>query len=293
MHLPLLLAPVLVLPALAAPGASLPQAVVPAAGAASLREKTWNPPSSLRAALDATWAHSMKTYQPQPDPLRFPNYGFHQVFATNGSISFCVRWDGKGVADAKLRSQVNAALKVQSKKWMDILAGFDGWPFAEVKVQVVGWAVRDRALAPGWSKEEGTLYTDRDPGGIPQCAERCGRFFHQDGNYGKCAGGKEGHYDQSLWLTDGMNGGAGGDWGQRLGTEGFLSAMRKGGDIHIFLHEMGHTFGLADFYDWRPPGQTNFIMMAGSAMTITEFDAWMLRDWWRHLKPKILNAKVA
>jgi hypothetical protein len=26
-------------------------------------------------------------------------------------------------------------------------------------------------------------------------------------------------------------------------------------------------------------------MMAGSAMFITEFDAWMMRDWWRHLKP--------
>jgi hypothetical protein len=25
-------------------------------------------------------------------------------------------------------------------------------------------------------------------------------------------------------------------------------------------------------------------MMAGSAMEITEFDAWMLRDWWRKLK---------
>jgi hypothetical protein len=63
---------------------------------------------------------------------------------------------------------------------------------------------------------------------------------------------------------------------------------------------MGHGLGLlgmlrtyiprintnveSDFYDWVPQGQTNFIMMAGSAMEITEFDAWMLRDWWRKLK---------
>jgi len=60
--------------------------------------------------------------------------------------------------------------------------------------------------------------------------------------------------------------------------------------VHIFLHEMGHTFGLNDFYDWKPPGQTNFIMMAGSVMFITEFDAWMMRDWWRHLKPKLMSS---
>lgn len=55
-------------------------------------------------------------------------------------------------------------------------------------------------------------------------------------------------------------------------------------NIHILLHEMGHGFGLLDFYDWVPSGQTSFIMRAGSAMEITEFDAWMLRDWYRKLK---------
>jgi hypothetical protein len=47
---------------------------------------------------------------------------------------------------------------------------------------------------------------------------------------------------------------------------------------------MGHTFGLDDFYDWTPTGVSSFIMKAGSATQITEFDKWMLRDWWRHLK---------
>lgn len=26
-------------------------------------------------------------------------------------------------------------------------------------------------------------------------------------------------------------------------------------NIHIYLHEGGHTFGLDDFYDWTPTGQ--------------------------------------
>jgi hypothetical protein len=27
-------------------------------------------------------------------------------------------------------------------------------------------------------------------------------------------------------------------------------------------------------------------MKAGSSQSITEFDAWMFRDWWRHLKSR-------
>jgi hypothetical protein len=54
---------------------------------------------------------------------------------------------------------------------------------------------------------------------------------------------------------------------------------------------MGHTFALDDFYDWLPPaakGDSNFVMKSGSAFEVTEFDAWMLRDWWRHLAPVLL-----
>jgi hypothetical protein len=80
-----------------------------------------------------------------------------------------------------------------------------------------------------------------------------------------------------------MEGGAGGDWGQRVGQEYFMQNV-DAENIHIYLHEVGHTFALDDFYDWTPSGVTNFIMLAGSAMEITEFDAWMARDWWRNLK---------
>lgn len=35
--------------------------------------------------------------------------------------------------------------------------------------------------------------------------------------------------------------------------------------------------------DWTPTGITNFIMLAGSATEITDFDGWMLRNWWYEL----------
>lgn len=129
------------------------------------------------------------------------------------------------------------------------------------------------------------VYTTTDADGIPQCDEGCGRFFHQDNDYSQCAAGADHHYDMSLWLTEGMDGGAGGDWGQRVGSEYFIEAMETD-SVHIHLHELGHTFALDDFYDWTPTGVTNFIMLAGSAMEITEFDQWMVRDWWRNLKSR-------
>lgn len=54
--------------------------------------------------------------------------------------------------------------------------------------------------------------------------------------------------------------------------------------MHILRHETGHPFGLDDF--WTPTGVCCFLMKAGTAFSITGFDAWMFRDWWRHLKSR-------
>lgn len=35
--------------------------------------------------------------------------------------------------------------------------------------------------------------------------------------------------------------------------------------------------------DWTPTGVSSFIMLAGSAAQITDFDGWMLRNWWYEL----------
>jgi hypothetical protein len=47
---------------------------------------------------------------------------------------------------------------------------------------------------------------------------------------------------------------------------------------------------LDDFYDWTPTGMTEFIMNAGSSMAITDFDIWMMKDWWRHLAYRYVPA---
>ncbi|WP_433373035.1 cellulose-binding domain-containing protein [Actinoplanes sp. CA-142083] len=245
----------------------------------------WNPPSSLVQPLAAVWSHEEQTYG---DLYGFKNYGWDQLFAGGGAINYCVRWDSTAHVTAAQRDAVAAALQRQYQKWMDQMldngVAWNNWPYKQVPVKVVGWAVRDRAQLE-WTDTSVDIYVNNIRENAPQCVESCGRFFHQDGNYSGCPGGASHHYDHSLWLTAGFGGGAGGDWGQRIGSEYFMSNLNAT-NIHILLHEMGHTYGLDDFYDWDPlPGQ-GFIMKAGSATSITEFDKWMFRDFWRHLKSR-------
>ena len=269
-------------PSSAKPSSAAPSSATPSSSVTtSPSTSTWNPPANLVTPLAEVWAHEESTYS---DLYGFKNYGWDQVMANKGSINYCVRWDSTATVTATQRDQIQAALQRQFKKWMDVMAGHNGWPYAEVPVKVVGWAVRDRATLQ-WTDTSVDVYVNDISEDAPECAQPCGRFFHQDGNYPNCPGGAGHHYDMSLWLTSGFSGGAGGDWGQRIGSEYYVGALSTD-NIHILLHEMGHTFGLDDFYDWTPTGVTNFLMNAGSATQITDFDAWMLRDWWRHLKSR-------
>jgi hypothetical protein len=126
----------------------------------------------------------------------------------------------------------------------------------------------------------------------PQCAEACGRFFHQQAGYTypQCSGGVANHYDMSLWLTQGMSGGAGGDWGQRVGQEYFTNNVNAE-HLHIWLHEFGHGFGFPDYYNWDAwaPGvaSPNSVMVAGRATLVTDWDTWMLRHTYNQLKSRL------
>ncbi|PNS17303.1 hypothetical protein CAC42_6986 [Sphaceloma murrayae] len=233
-------------------------------------------PAGISAALDEVWKHTQDT---RPADLSFKNYIFDQILATQGKVNYCVRWESTQTSTEAQRASTVTALRRSMNKWLDSLAGYDGWPYSDVEVNVVGYAVDSASKLQG-STAGLDVYTTKDQGGIPECDPRCGRFFNQNNDYSKCPGGAARHYDVSLWLTDGMGGGAGGDWGQRIGTSYFLGAIDQD-NIHILLHEIGHGFGLDDFYDWTPTGTGGkFLMNAGGATSITEFDTWMLRDWW-------------
>lgn len=243
----------------------------------------WNPPANLVQPLDEVWRHQEQTYN-NGNLYAFRNYGWDQLFANRGYINYCVRWDSSASVSAAQRDQIHATLARQYKKWMDVMAGHNNFPYADVPVRVVGWAVRDRAQLQ-WSDNSVDIYVNDIRENAPQCAAPCGRFFNQNGQYPNCPGGAARHYDHSLWLTDGFGGGAGGDWGQRMGREYFMNNINAE-NMHILLHEIGHTYGLDDFYDWTPSGAPPSVMRVGTSSSITEFDRWMLRDWWRHLKSR-------
>ncbi|KAG8624659.1 hypothetical protein KVT40_007726 [Elsinoe batatas] len=254
------------------------------------RQSSSTRPANLVAGLDEVWKHTQDT---RPRDLSFKNYLFDQILATKGKINYCVRWESTKTSTEAQRADTVTAVRRSMNKWVDSLAGYDGWPYSDVEVNVVGYAVNNKNLLQG-STTGLDIYTTKDSGGIPECDPRCGRFFNQDNVYSDCPGGAARHYDVSLWLTDGMGGGAGGDWGERIGTDYFLNAIKQD-NIHILLHEIGHGFGLDDFYDWTPVGTGGkFIMKAGGSTSITDFDTWMLRDWWsKAVKARYPNLPAA
>lgn len=226
-------------------------------------EDDWNPPADLAPALDEVWQHVEDTY---PVLYTFQNYGWDQVMRNDGSINYCIRWDSDAPVSAALRDQIEAKLDEQWSLWMDAMLddgqGSSDWPFTDVPVNIVGWAVRDRDTLQ-WADDDVPISV----GDISEDAPQCSGDAH----------------DMSLWLTAGFNGGHGGDWGQRIGSEYYVGALGND-NVHILLHEMGHSFGLDDFYDWTPTDVDGFLMKAGTAAEITEFDKWMFRDFWRHMK---------
>lgn len=225
------------------------------------------------------------------DNTEFKNLGYDHIMATKAKIQYCVRWDASSsTITAAQREKLETVLSTQYNKWVSkALAGFDGFPYESVDVSISGWATNNTALLEGDTSGLNIHSDTADVDGIPECDPACGRAFHYtDDDYSGCAKGEAGRYDVSLWLSESMNGqmgGFGGDWGQQLPVDYMLENLDSE-NIHILLHEMGHTYGLDDFYDWQPTGQDSFIMMAGSATEITDFDAWMARDWWRHIKSR-------
>ncbi|KAJ4377521.1 hypothetical protein N0V83_000346 [Neocucurbitaria cava] len=228
------------------------------------------------------WTQTLKE---NPQGLEDKNWITDQMMANNGSINYCVRWNYSGKSTAAARASTVTALQRSLQKWFDVLVGFEGFPLTKLDVNVVGYAVKDKSLIEG-STTDLDIYTTVDGDGVPECDTRCYRAAHLDGDLSQCPGGEDSRYDISLWLDESLLGqmaGYGYNWGEEFAPDYFLDNVDTE-NIHILLHEMGHGFGLLDFYDWVPEGQTSFVMMAGSAMEITEFDAWMLRDWWRKLK---------
>lgn len=266
---------------------------------------TGTPPVAHEETIDITWQEMTGALEGSDHArgsglsiLNFRNFIWDQIMETGGTLNFCVRYESTVGVSATLRDQIEASIQRGIDQWVATLEGYDCWPHDRVTTKIVGWAAMSRATFE-WADDDhpGVFYIGDDSfESAPQCAQACGRFFNREPGYTypNCPGGRDNHYDMSLWLTEGMPGGAGGDWGQRLGRSAFTNAAAGGSVSHIFIHEVGHGFGLPDYYDpnwnaWAPPGTPKppSVMVVGSGVSsVGEWDTWMMRHIWSNIRSR-------
>ena len=260
-------------------------------------------PSSYQSAADWIWTNRIEREQ---STVR-RNTLFDQIIAGNGELHYVVRWQSYKTVTLEQRRQFQKLVEDSVNAWTDWLRGYDDWPYDHITVKIVGWAVLDRNCLLDLQPDEvvyDSLISDYDstydtsngyetiPNKLPSAPSELSRMEHfMDTNY--VYPGER--FDMYLWATQGFPfiGGCGGDWGQRLSDDAYLN-MLNGTNLHVLEHELGHGFGLTDFYggegesDGFPPGSFpgngTSIMMAGSSQTITDFDGWFLRYVWSKIK---------
>jgi uncharacterized repeat protein (TIGR02543 family) len=203
------------------------------------------------------------------------NLTFHQIFAGNGSISWAVRWESNDTVSLQERRRIAGMLYDGINEWLRPLMGYEDWPFGEIPVTVVGWAVQSADLIRDRQPNE-TIWvnsTKEAPNSgyetnfMTSASRARSTFLNYNAvnnntyRWPDSIGGLNGRFDKYLWLTkdkEGGNGSAeGGDWGFRWGQQGpgsagsgtsAANAHATNGTIHgTMVHEIGHSFG---FYDW-------------------------------------------
>ena len=293
------LAAALTLTPLTVPQSTAPVSVT--ASAASISDL----PAEFQYAADWIWQNRIERER----STERRNTIFDQIVAGKGSINYVVKWQSYRTVTYEQRQQFQTMLSTCINAWNDWLAGYEDWPYEHIDVRVVGWAVIDKSCLLDLHDDE-VVYTDtryydaqydttngRDtiPDREPYAPSALSRFDHFTQQGYEYPGGLDKRFDMYMWATQGFPdiGGCGGDWGQRLSDTAYLS-MLGGGSLHVLEHEIGHGFGMTDFYggegasDGFPPGGfpggENSIMMAGSSAKITKFDGWMLRYMWTKIK---------
>ena len=294
-----LLAAAVTLTPIAVPQVSLPAAVT--ASAATISDL----PADFQYAADWIWQNRIV----RENSTGRRNTIFDQIVAGKGSINYVVKWQSYRTVTYEQRQQFETMLSTCINDWNDWLAGYENWPYEHIDVRVVGWAVIDKSCLLDLHDDE-VVYTDtkyydaqydtsngRDtiPDREPYAPSALSRFDHFAEPGYEYPGGLDKRFDMYMWATQGFPdiGGCGGDWGQRLSDTAYLGMLNYG-SLHVMEHEIGHGFGMTDFYggegesDGFPPGGfpggENSIMMAGSAAKITNFDGWMLRYMWTKIK---------
>jgi len=250
-------------------------------------------PSNLKSSIEWVWANRIL----KEKSTDRQNLIFDQIYDSPGSLNYVVRWQSSKNVTLAQRQNIANMISRQVNNWTKYLANYDGWPYGNIPVKVVAWACINPAQILDKQANE-VVYTDyiSDPlyaenknisAQLPVAPSIYSRFDHFTNPSYVYPGGEANRFDMYLWGTTNFGGGAGGDWGQRM-SDDYILSVANANEATIIEHEIGHGFGLTDFYgaDERPPGgfPVPTIMWAGNSSVITEWDAWMLRYTWTQLK---------
>jgi hypothetical protein len=247
-----------------------------------------DPPAEVAAWVDESWGEQLGKNIKDRKAWTLDN-----VMLNKGELNLCVRWGATMAVPAEVRMNLASTVERWFNDWFKGLGDYGCFPYGEgIKVKITGWAVR-----PGSESLLGDIdpaipvYTEQDGEGEPKCPDACSSFEHWDHNFAGCAKGADMHSDYWLWFDDRLPGGGGaaavgGDWGLRMPVSTFLGAFAKPSD-HIVEHEMGHGFGMQDYYEWRgSKPKDGSIMIVGSTQSEspTLADSWLLRRTWKEMK---------
>ncbi|KAK1933948.1 hypothetical protein P3T76_011708 [Phytophthora citrophthora] len=218
------------------------------------------------------------------------NFLMDKFVHNKGSINYCVRWDSKTKLPKNVASLFQGILERHYNKWNKWLEGYNCWPFTELKVNMVGWAAKDKTQFQWTDNSLGPFYEGSvDSDGVPQCPDECYRFYDNVNNQWSDTSACPGEpFDVSFWLKEDIPYGFGYDWGQEVSLNDTLSNLYDE-NILFIGHEIGHGFGLPDFYGLETKPSKDFpnsIMMAYSSTTITPSDGWMLRRILDHVRDR-------
>jgi len=251
-------------------------------------------------------------------PLAVPSWGwyntiFDQIWDGNGSINYGVRWESTKSITLEERKQIASMLHQAINEWMRQIIGMEGWPFQEISVKISGWAVSDGAKILDKQPNEvvwvNNTYDDPGPASAdhprdliasaPKAMTRVNNLSAIKSNMNYQYGGDPyARVDLYLWCTEYDFGAAGHGswWGERLPSKDVMSAAKSGGaGSGVLLHEIGHSFGLYDFYGAvgvdKPPNTSDgsvfgqgdlrsFMWNGTGAKVINVYDTWQIRYWW-------------
>ncbi len=264
-------------------------------------------PSDYQYAADWIWNNRISVEDSTGSASKRYNVLFDQIIAGQGTLNYVVRWQSYKQLTLAQREGFEKLVEDGINDWTDYLVGYENWPYEHVDVNIVGWAVLDASCIVDPQPDEviwDNLITDYDstydtsngveeiPDKLPSAPEELWSFNYFTDRSHVYPGTR---FDMYLWCTQGFPsiGGCGGDWGQRLSDDAYINIAESGSNMHVHVHEVGHGFGMTDFYGGEGesngfppggfPGNGTSIMMAGSSSEITDFDGWMMRYMWTKL----------